>query len=447
MEYIALTLIYILLMAFVIYKARGTTEDFLIASRALPTLQIVASKFANAVGAGFLITYTAFAYTYGINMMLFIGGYILGYIVFAFWAAPRIYTEGRKHQLLTMGGFVENCVNSKFARTLVQLVVIAALGLFAITGIIGGSKAIMHFVDISYTASVLFMLLFTGLYVMSSGFKGIVFTDILQALLILILLTATVFGLFNIDAPFSWLENTENIYKEMDIPLAIGLAIYGLFSTFASADRYQLSFAANSKKQLVNGMAFSVIPVVIIAFSLLIIGMVSKQTFPTLDPDLAFFTMMKNGISESFAPIILIMIFAAVMSSIDTNFYVIASHLTRMEKKENESHTALQKRMRYVMFTILAALAVLCIFLQDVTDAAVLAVSILITLAVPMIYLVAGGRNKRIFTVSLIVGLLGCVTGLMILGIKPTVMLLDIAGGLLGMCTGFIINKCIKKKD
>jgi len=90
--------IYVLLLlgiSYIISRKQGR-EDFLIASRNRGGWQILLSKFAAAIGAGYFITYTGFAYEYGLGVFAMLLGLLFGYLLFGYWAAPKIHSPSKK---------------------------------------------------------------------------------------------------------------------------------------------------------------------------------------------------------------------------------------------------------------------------------------------------------------------------------------------------------------
>ena len=75
---------------------KQSKEDFLISGRNRGGWQIFASKFAAAIGAGYFIVYTGFAYEYGVATFTLVLGTIIGYLLFAYWAAPRIHDKSKE---------------------------------------------------------------------------------------------------------------------------------------------------------------------------------------------------------------------------------------------------------------------------------------------------------------------------------------------------------------
>jgi len=81
--YLVLYILALFAISFYVSR-RQTTEDFLISGRNRGGWQILFSKFAAGIGAGYFITYTGFAYEYGLGLFSMLLGLIAGlYLVVA----------------------------------------------------------------------------------------------------------------------------------------------------------------------------------------------------------------------------------------------------------------------------------------------------------------------------------------------------------------------------
>lgn len=88
---------------------------------------------------------------------------------------------------------------------------------------------------------------------------------------------------------------TENV----EIGSIIGLLLYGGLSVFGLADSYQLCYSAKDVKSLKKGMGFAIIPILFIAFLLLLIGLYVLDQNQTLDPDMVFIFAIQNLVNQS----------------------------------------------------------------------------------------------------------------------------------------------------
>jgi len=406
---------------------RQSKEDFLISGRNRGGWQILASKFAAGIGAGYFITYTGFAYEYGWGVFAMLLGIVFGYLLFGYWASPRIHDKSKEKKFYTMGDFVYHKIKNKFSMHLTN--VISSLILFAwlLVGIIGGAKIISDFGILSYEVAVLVTVFVVLAYILLAGFKAVIVTDIIQSIIILLLMFLVTFGILrsgNVSALFS--VNTGNT----DIGVALGFFLFGLFAIFSYSNMYQLCYAAENKRKLKHGIGLAIVPILIVAFLLLLIGLFMASNVPGLDSGLIFTEALRNFLPVSLLPLAIVLFFAGVMSSADTNIYAISSHYALSMKK---SIAFPIKSIRISIIVLLVITTVISLIFTDIVDVSIIAGAISMTLSLPMIYLISGGKKVSRFISSIILSILGLMIGVSIFGLEPIVALFPVIGGVLGL--------------
>lgn len=271
MLYLYLAVYLIILFGVVFYvRKKENEEDFLISGRNRSTYQILLSKFAATTGVSWFITYTAFAYEFGLGLIAAIIGFVLSFVLFAWLAIPRFYKRGREEKLYTQGDLVTSVTGSRLGRHMTDWISICAQFMGLMVAIIGGGKIISHFGLISYEWAVLITGVVVLAYLLVAGFRAVVVTDVIQGIVILGLLLFVTIGV---------LQGTDlqTVFSADTAPITFGTAFgfifFGIFSFFALADRYQLTFAAKDQSSAVKGMGYASVPMVAVLFLLLAIGL------------------------------------------------------------------------------------------------------------------------------------------------------------------------------
>lgn len=418
--------VYILLLLGISYfiSRRQGREGFLIADRRRKGWQILFSKFAASIGAAYFITYTGFAYEYGFGVFAMLLGMVLGYLIFAYWAAPKIQEHSRAGKFYTIGHFVYHKTKSKFGMILTDVLSSAILFSWLLTGIIGGSKIISDFGLLSYNFAVLLTVTIVLLYILMAGYTAVIITDIIQSAVIFILLVIITWGIIGSESVGQILSvNTGGI----DISIMIAFLLFGVLGVFSYSDRYQLSYAAKTRKGLKHGLGLSIIPFLIVGCFLLLIGLFMASHIPGLDSGLIFTEALKNFLPAFLLPFAIVLFFAGIMSSADTSVYAISSHYAMHRKGDPVSI------VRKAMIGLMIITGGLAILFPDVVDVSIFAGGISLTLSFPMVYLFFKGRNVKRFAASAFCGLIGLLIGVAIFGIEPTIALPVLLGSGVGL--------------
>ena len=431
---------YILLLLIISYtiSRKQDEEDFLISGRNRGGWQILASKFAAGIGAGFFITYTGFAYEYGLGVFAMLFGTFVGYLLFAYWAAPKIHEYSKEKKFYTMGDYVYHKTKNIFTVKLTNILSNIILFGWLLVGIIGGAKIISDFGLLSYNIAVLLTVLVILVYIYLAGFKAVIITDVIQAIIILALLSLVTFSIIG-SGNLSEILSVQT--GGIEISTAIGFFLFGLLAIFSYSNMFQLCYAAKTKKKLKHGIGFAVIPILIAMFFLLLIGLYMAANAPGLDPSLVFTGALKNFLPLSLLPLGIVLFFAGIMSSADTNVYAISSHYV-LSKKNKSIFPVKSIRMTTIILMIITTF--IALLFTNIVDVSIIAGGISLTLSFPIIYLLLNGENSKRFVGSTTGGLIGLVGGIAIFGIEPIIAITVIAGGILGLLWNF---KSKKKKD
>ena len=215
----------------------------------------------------------------------------------------------------------------------------------------------------------------------------------------------------------------------VDIATSIGFLLFGSLSVFSYSNFYQLIYAAKNKCSASIGIASAVIPIITIATLLLVVGMYMFTQDPHLDAGLVFLEALGKHLSTGMLPIGIVLFFAGLMSSADTNIYGIASHYI-LSKKDNLNPV---KNIRKAVIIVGAISLIIGYIFRDVIDTTLFAVALSMVPSISMIYLIAGGCNKYRFIGSIVGGTVGLIIGLIIFGLTPNLIIFIIIGELLGL--------------
>ncbi|NCO11375.1 hypothetical protein CO038_01660 [Candidatus Pacearchaeota archaeon CG_4_9_14_0_2_um_filter_39_13] len=421
--YLVLYILALFAISFYVSR-RQTTEDFLISGRNRGGWQILFSKFAAGIGAGYFITYTGFAYEYGLGLFSMLLGLIAGYLVFAYWASPRIFRNSKEGRFYTIGHFVFDRTKSKTAMYVADIFSSAILFGWLLTGIIGAGKIIDDFGLLSYNWAVIITSFVVLVYLLMAGHKAVILTDIVQSFVIFFLLIIITFSIVGSDN-FGEILSFQG--ASVDIGVFIGFFLFGILSVFSYSDRYQLAYAAKNERNLRHGLGLAIIPIAIAGFFLLLIGMFMASNSPGLDSGLIFTEALRNFLPASLLPLAIVLFFAGVMSSADTNIYAISSHYAMHRKGEKISKV----RAGTIWLTIITS--IVAILFPNVVDVSILAGGISLTLSFGMVYLIAGGRKASRFVISSFFALIAVIIGILIFGIEPILALPVLFAGAIGL--------------
>lgn len=286
-------------------------EGYNLYNRKLPILGYTASYAATYIGAGFFITGTAYAYRYGLGLAWFFIGMIFGSIIFGFFAKQlREKTKGLG--LHTLPDFFRWRFGAQAAKVLTIIALLLLVGDMSIQ-LIAGGKILQTLGMMNYSFSVAITVTIVAIYLIFSGFRAVIWTDYVLISSIVILTGILTF--------FSgkYFHPTVEQLNIFAIPAGttIGFFLIGLFLPFSISTYYQRIFAAESGNAAKKGTWLGSLAILLPGIGLFIIGMAAKKILPTIDPDLAFISIVQLG-GQVITLIGTLILWSALMSTIDT---------------------------------------------------------------------------------------------------------------------------------
>lgn len=440
---IAYLVLYVLAISAVAYwlSLRNSKEDFIIAGRNRPTYQVMLSKTAASVGVGFFLVYTAYTYQYGWPVMLLLIFFAISYFVFAYWAVPQIYKYAKEQSFVTMGDYVAHRYTKPNVGVLVDLLVVLVSFVWLLGGFIGGIKVVAHFVEITYVGALLVTLVLVGGYLLLSGFRVVIITDIIQVGIMVALFGLLIVSLGNTT---SITEILVTAAEPAPIGLMAGIAIFGFFSIFNSPDRFQLIYSARSLDAARRGTAWGIVPFAAMFVPLLIVGLYMRSVNASLDADTVFLLFLEQFGNPAFLSFASVMLVAGLMSTADTWIYAIASHLRNGLSRIRDKTAALEVHsLRIMVIAVVVALGVCAFFFRDLVATSILGAVLMVITSVPMFYTFLNGKYYERFVLSVLGGVVGAAVGVVSIGIEPSALMFPFLGSVVTLLIPISFTKRI----
>ena len=334
-----------------------------------------------------------------------------------------------------MGDFVGNKFNSIKTGAFLDFITAVVGLIWVVAGFVGGIKVVSHFVDISYVSALFITLILIGGYILLSGYRVVLITDVVQAVVIFGLLGLIMVALgLSVDLT----EVIQTVTEPVPITLMFGIAIYGFFSIFGSADRYQLIYSAKNLHAARRGMAWGIVPFTVAFVPIVIIGLFMRLQDVSLDPDIIFLTFLNEYSAPALLPFASVMLVAGLMSTADTWIYAIASHLQNAFNKwrkqtQGQSIKLSVSSLRKMVVMVLVAMGISSFFFRELITLAILSAIISLVVSVPMLYVISNGKYTRRFVAATILGILGAIGGVAIFGSVPAVAPIPIIFSAIGL--------------
>jgi SSS family solute:Na+ symporter len=362
--------IIIVLIGVIVTRRTKTGEDLFLAGRSLGWAVIGFSLFASNISSTTLIGLSGQAYMTGISVANYewMTGIVL--IIMAIFFIPYYI----KSQITTIPEFLEKRFDSRSRKYFSVITIFLSIIVDTAGGLYAGAIVInVFFPDIPIWQTIITLGVFAGLYTAAGGLKAVVYTDVLQAVILFCGSTTLTYLMFA-EFDFSWSAVIENVpdgnlsmIRPIDDPALpwlgtlVGVPILGFYYWATNQYIVQRVLGAKDVNNARWGAMLGGMLKLPVLFIMVIPGVMAFSVFPELtDPDMVFPVMVANILPVGVTGLVLAGLISAILSSIDSTLNS-ASTLITMDfvKPRNPNLTAKQtaKIGRYTTLILMVVAA------------------------------------------------------------------------------------------
>ena len=304
-------------------------NNYLTANRNIKLFSLTTSLVASALGAWILFGPIAAATWGGVGAVI---GYAFGTafpMIFLIYFGKKIRSEFPK------GSSLIEFMRKKFGKSLFKLILLMTIFymfIFLCAEVTAIAVLINYLSGTDLWITALIVLLATLTYTLYGGLRASIFTDNIQMVMIILLLTILISIISSSTGnnfSFAFIkEKNPQLLSSSYIPsytagltFFIAVAATNLFHQ----GNWQRIYAAKDYKTLKSALIVSFFIIVPIVFLMGFIGMVSFSVDPSARVDLGFFTLLLSNQTELLSFIIIILGLALTISTVDTLVNAISS--------------------------------------------------------------------------------------------------------------------------
>jgi Na+/proline symporter len=408
------TVLYVFLVLGVAYRFRHheNSEEFLIQGHQAG-LWPVASSIFTLIGGGELATLTSLAFVFGgYGIFLFVG-YFFGFLALALIARTiRADLEGQKYHTIT--DYVYHRIG-KLPGIVTVVVTFAAFFALLIIQIAAGAAILKSLYQIPYIWGVLLTGTIVLVYLYIGGFKTVMMTDVLQGGIMLVLLIIIVVFLLSQHGVPSFAPSKEGIGAW----LTLSFVATGFFVVASSGDIWQRIYASRSTEVAQKGLVIGAILFMVVGFGLVYIGVLARPLDPAIVPDDSFVVTMTRFVPPGLNVVVLLLIFASIMSTADTEIFLLGSVVSREYNRWKGGYTEgsdigslttiAQARWAIVAIVLLSTLV--SIYISSLVTVYLMLLSMLLVISPAVLTRLLFGERARWLDASIYLSLV-CFLGL-----------------------------------
>ncbi len=401
-KYVAI-FIYLAILAVITWSSakRKNVGDFLFASHDIGWIPLSLSIFSSVFSSYNVIVTLTFAFLFGPYVLLIFFG-----ILAAFFG---IYFFTRKYESIIREKGFNNIIDFfvlrfdyKVTNTL-NLAFIGILFLFIILQLFINTSIFSEFLGWNKYVSATFVGLIVLIYTSVGGLKAEIFTDVFQGILMLLIVALV----FMVDTSSINTETVVSLLSDKTLLVgALTLGVAQFLTLLVQPEMWQRVSAARSTSHLKKGFIASWTLLALVVIPMTIIGLAARGGDAVENPSTLFYDILNVAAPEWFFPFLIIALFAAFMSTLDSSLFAISSQLGkygfvvwlrgREEKEGSKSEIRIARRTRISISIVVILALVASLFFGDFLSGVFNLISILtvVSSAVLMSFILRLSSNE-----------------------------------------------------
>ncbi len=374
----------VLLIGFTIkYVKKKDFDGYLINNRNTKLLPLLFTTLATFVGGGTSMGLIAMGYASGFAAVAIGVAYVIGFIILYFFAG-KIRQIGAEQKIYSFAEFLNRAFLKKhklssFPKAFSGLIsgINIVIFFFLTAAQFVGMATLLHYAfDVGYIPAAGISFLVVIIYTAFAGLSGVIITDSIQFVVIIIMIIAIFIpGVWSDTSGF---ENLKQLPPDFlngtheGLVFLIALPLLLSPSVLTRMDIWQRTLAANSQKTAKRNSLLSgalMLPFYII-FPL--VGMALRVDFGAgIDPDHATHLFLANNTNAIFLGFAVIGLLAALMSSADSFLNIVAMTAVRdfsSWKTDGKPNEKVFKQVRIAVVVFGAAALGMALYMADIVE-------------------------------------------------------------------------------
>jgi len=335
-------------------------SGYYVGHKRLPAWVIAFSANTTGESAWLLLGLTGMGYLVGIHAFWVVLGEVMGVAVaWAFVARP--FKEATdKYDAITVPDYLEARFGDTrhVIRVISMVIIVTMVTAYTSAQLTASGKAFSAFLGTSYPTGVLIGAGVILFYTTVGGFKAVAYSDVLQG--VLMFTGLLVLPIVGIAAAGGWLPLMDQL-RSLDPALlepmgSFGFSLAGVLSAlsfagiglaFLGAPQLLTRFiSAKDTGAIANGGLIAVVCIIVFDVGAVLTGMAGRALFPGLaDPETIFPIMSAELFPAVFTGIFLVLVLAAIMSTVDSVLILASSAVVRDVVQKTLGSKASERRL------------------------------------------------------------------------------------------------------
>jgi len=322
----------------------SSVSGYYVAGKKLPSWVIAFSSNATGESAWLLLGLTGMGYAIGIHALWVVMGEVMGVALAWVFVGIRFKEYTDRYDSITVADYLESRFqdNAHVIRLISAGIILTMVTAYIAAQLTASGKVFGSFLGVSYEAGVLLGAAFIVFYTVVGGFKAVAYNDLLHGLLMFGgLLILPIVAITSAGGWVAVMDQLGRIDPKLLLPMgahglsaagvASALGFVGIGLAFLGAPQLLTRFiSARGRGEIVRGSVIAVVCIVVFDVGAIFAGMAGRVLYNGLsDPETVLPEMSAGLFPEVFTGIFLVIVLAAIMSTVDSLLLLASSAIVR----------------------------------------------------------------------------------------------------------------------
>lgn len=339
----AATLFIPILIGIISLRRTKSQSDFFIGGRAMDKFVVALSAVSSGRSSWLVLGVSGMAYTRGTGAVWAVVGYITAEMFQFIYIGRKLRSQTERFQSLTLLDFFESRFNDtrQLIRITGSLIIAIFITAYVAAQFVGGAKSLSTALDVPILVALLASGALVLIYMVLGGYIAVAYNDVIRAIILIVgLVIFPAVGLAKMGGFRILLESLEQLNPALIDPFSLGAgAIVGFLGIGLGSPgqphivvRYMsIDDADKLRLAAVIGTFWNVV----LGWGAVFIGLLGRALIPAVeslpggDPEIIYLVLASDFFDPVLYGLIIGGIFAAILSTADSQLLVVASTFVR----------------------------------------------------------------------------------------------------------------------
>jgi SSS family solute:Na+ symporter len=338
-----LTLFLPVFIGFITLRRTKNQADFFVGGRAMDKFVVALSAVSSGRSSWLVLGVSGMAYTLGAGAVWAVVGYITAEMFQFIYIGQKLRTQTESYQSITLLDYFESRFNDtrQMIRITGAIIITIFITAYVAAQFNAGAKALSTGLNISFVFALLVSGILVLVYMVLGGFIAVSYNDVVRAVILIIgLVIFPVYGLIRIGGFSLMLESLSRLNPALIDPFALSIGVILGFLGIGLGSPGQPHIivrymSIDDPKKLRISTVIGTFWNVVMGWGAVFIGLIGRILFPAVeklpgeDSEVIYLVLSSEFFGPVFYGLLIGGIFAAILSTADSQLLVVASTFVR----------------------------------------------------------------------------------------------------------------------